>query len=561
MSLDPSRRAVSPDESNCPDFAHQPHLDRSQQSISGGGSISNIITETVTGLIRATNNNFSSGRTSSVCSLEDDMLDYSDDDLDSEISMDTMDFEFGDNNVSRWEISKDDKSTSATASGTGAMRTGFASARERESTKAGGSKKKTKFSVDINNDGESDASYRKSKAFNVLFILKYNVDQFYKTCFYSNLSYHKDEDDNGSFGVPLLSDSISGTSSPPPPLISHDRCLSSTSGSSQHQQHSPRLPRKVFTNTRERWRQQNVSGAFAELRRLVPTYPPDRKLSKNEILRLAIRYIRLLMSIMDWQDKSNNNNSNAVINNNKNISRHQGYSASTLSSTESQLGGGYTHFANNNYNNKNNHGITMVSSCNNDIFGNSFGEGANINNAKGSVTFTRFSGSSAKSGRSSGGTVSKSKNKKGKVSSSANTKGNASHHNKKSEQQNYHNNNQNQSSQHQHSHLSCTNVLMLRIKEEVHSPVSSASTASSSSSSGSCSAVSSSSAAGDFDSLIDPFEMDCTGGAGVISGPVADTSNPIISPILGVSNNLPQHQSCNNGRSTLSADKQRRDLK
>ncbi|KAG8312707.1 sedoheptulose-7-phosphate:D-glyceraldehyde-3- phosphate transaldolase [Homalodisca vitripennis] len=38
------------------------------------------------------------------------------------------------------------------------------------------------------------------------------------------------------------------------------------------------------------WRQQNVSGAFSELRKLVPTYPPDKKLSKNEILRMAIRY-------------------------------------------------------------------------------------------------------------------------------------------------------------------------------------------------------------------------------------------------------------------------------
>lgn len=47
--------------------------------------------------------------------------------------------------------------------------------------------------------------------------------------------------------------------------------------------------RKIFTNTRERWRQQNVSGAFAELRKLVPTHPPDKKLSKNEILRMAIR--------------------------------------------------------------------------------------------------------------------------------------------------------------------------------------------------------------------------------------------------------------------------------
>nr|XP_012137407.1 PREDICTED: uncharacterized protein LOC100875037 isoform X2 [Megachile rotundata] len=59
--------------------------------------------------------------------------------------------------------------------------------------------------------------------------------------------------------------------------------------------------RKLFTNSRERWRQQNVSGAFAELRKLVPTHPPDKKLSKNEILRMAIRYIRLLSNVLEWQ--------------------------------------------------------------------------------------------------------------------------------------------------------------------------------------------------------------------------------------------------------------------
>ncbi|XP_037935986.1 uncharacterized protein LOC119669982 [Teleopsis dalmanni] len=59
--------------------------------------------------------------------------------------------------------------------------------------------------------------------------------------------------------------------------------------------------RKVFTNTRERWRQQNVSGAFAELRKLVPTHPPDKKLSKNEILRSAIKYIKLLTNVLEWQ--------------------------------------------------------------------------------------------------------------------------------------------------------------------------------------------------------------------------------------------------------------------
>uniref|UniRef100_A0A182QGD5 BHLH domain-containing protein n=1 Tax=Anopheles farauti TaxID=69004 RepID=A0A182QGD5_9DIPT len=65
--------------------------------------------------------------------------------------------------------------------------------------------------------------------------------------------------------------------------------------------------KKMFTNTRERWRQQNVSGAFAELRKLVPTHPPDKKLSKNEILRMAIRYIRLLSNVLEWQKKQEAN--------------------------------------------------------------------------------------------------------------------------------------------------------------------------------------------------------------------------------------------------------------
>lgn len=33
----------------------------------------------------------------------------------------------------------------------------------------------------------------------------------------------------------------------------------------------------------------------------MPTHPPDKKLSKNEILRMSIKYIRLLTNILDWQ--------------------------------------------------------------------------------------------------------------------------------------------------------------------------------------------------------------------------------------------------------------------
>ncbi|XP_044138868.1 protein lyl-1 [Bufo gargarizans] len=65
-----------------------------------------------------------------------------------------------------------------------------------------------------------------------------------------------------------------------------------------------KVARRVFTNSRERWRQQNVNGAFAELRKLIPTHPPDKKLSKNEILRLAMRYITFLVGLLGDQHNS-----------------------------------------------------------------------------------------------------------------------------------------------------------------------------------------------------------------------------------------------------------------
>ncbi|XP_034243111.1 uncharacterized protein LOC117646341 [Thrips palmi] len=81
--------------------------------------------------------------------------------------------------------------------------------------------------------------------------------------------------------------------------------------------------RKVFTNSRERCRQQNVTGAFDDLRKLVPRHPPDKKLSKNEILRSAIRYINLLSSVLNWQEKQEaltNNNDSMACNNNNTVS-------------------------------------------------------------------------------------------------------------------------------------------------------------------------------------------------------------------------------------------------
>uniref|UniRef100_A0A2K6LKY8 Fukutin n=1 Tax=Rhinopithecus bieti TaxID=61621 RepID=A0A2K6LKY8_RHIBE len=44
------------------------------------------------------------------------------------------------------------------------------------------------------------------------------------------------------------------------------------------------MTRKIFTNTRERWRQQNVNSAF-----------------QNETLRLAMRYINFLVKVLGDQ--------------------------------------------------------------------------------------------------------------------------------------------------------------------------------------------------------------------------------------------------------------------
>lgn len=54
--------------------------------------------------------------------------------------------------------------------------------------------------------------------------------------------------------------------------------------------------------TRERVRVEAFNVAFAELRKLLPTLPPDKKLSKIEILRLAICYIGYLNHVLERFD-------------------------------------------------------------------------------------------------------------------------------------------------------------------------------------------------------------------------------------------------------------------
>lgn len=64
------------------------------------------------------------------------------------------------------------------------------------------------------------------------------------------------------------------------------------------------------TKRRERVRQDNVNVAFGKLRDILPTYPPDKKLSKCQILRLAVRYINLLDKVLQEFDSHSSSTSN-----------------------------------------------------------------------------------------------------------------------------------------------------------------------------------------------------------------------------------------------------------
>ncbi len=93
-----------------------------------------------------------------------------------------------------------------------------------------------------------------------------------------------------------------------------------------------KMARRVFTNSRERWRQQNVNGAFSELRKLIPTHPPDKKLSKNEILRLAMKYISFLVQLLEDQSSGQSEDGSEALGNRDSTDSVTALTASSCSS-------------------------------------------------------------------------------------------------------------------------------------------------------------------------------------------------------------------------------------
>ncbi|OWK60427.1 Transcription factor 15 [Lonchura striata] len=61
--------------------------------------------------------------------------------------------------------------------------------------------------------------------------------------------------------------------------------------------------RRAAANARERDRTHSVNAAFGALRRLIPTRPADRRLSKVETLRLASSYISHLANVLLLQQR------------------------------------------------------------------------------------------------------------------------------------------------------------------------------------------------------------------------------------------------------------------
>lgn len=81
-------------------------------------------------------------------------------------------------------------------------------------------------------------------------------------------------------------------------LFSNDESESFMSNKRMHAQTStPSKPKRGQANKRERVRTENVNAGFDRLRKLIPTDPVDRKLSKIEILRLATSYISHLYNL------------------------------------------------------------------------------------------------------------------------------------------------------------------------------------------------------------------------------------------------------------------------
>ncbi|XP_053208998.1 twist-related protein-like [Panonychus citri] len=86
----------------------------------------------------------------------------------------------------------------------------------------------------------------------------------------------------------------------------HHHHIGHSHNHNQHKHHpysfnSSNVHQRILANVRERKRTQSLNEGFDLLRAIIPTLPSD-KLSKIATLRLACRYIRFLVEILEQKD-------------------------------------------------------------------------------------------------------------------------------------------------------------------------------------------------------------------------------------------------------------------
>jgi len=103
--------------------------------------------------------------------------------------------------------------------------------------------------------------------------------------------------DTGGGGGGIGSTSDTATAQPPPET--EVEITANLSREERRRRRRATLKYRIAHASRERIRVEAFNVAFAELRKLLPTLPPDKKLSKIEILRLAICYISYLHHVLE----------------------------------------------------------------------------------------------------------------------------------------------------------------------------------------------------------------------------------------------------------------------
>ncbi|KAM8883500.1 fer3-like protein [Synchiropus picturatus] len=85
----------------------------------------------------------------------------------------------------------------------------------------------------------------------------------------------------------------------PPAVVSPSQCCTRSRQSKSKRRRVINMVQRQAANVRERKRMFSLNEAFDELRRKVPTFAYEKRLSRIETLRLAIIYISFMRDLLE----------------------------------------------------------------------------------------------------------------------------------------------------------------------------------------------------------------------------------------------------------------------